>query len=313
MTDIEVYQPAEPTTPAVVGPVSQAELNLMMRQAELLSQANIIPKAYRDKPANILVAAMTGRSFGWDVLTAMRNGHVIEGVWALKPEAMLALIRKAGHSVNGETSPQGATVTGRRADNGDELTVSFSLNDAVRARLCRLVDGVPVARSDTGKVLPWEQYPQAMAWWRSVAQLARMLFSDVILGLSYTAEELGAVVDEEGEVIEVASLPSAPEVDDRFISAVNATRFVAHCAHVGLDPAAIVQDGTRGRTTDPTQVFKGEVGALGAALRAAKANCQDCTDVDVDGDGSLEPGDEPPAVDGQGEAADMPSEAGQAA
>jgi hypothetical protein len=240
MSEMEVYRPT--------ATVPSAELDVITRQADLLAQSDIIPSAYRRKPANILVAALTGRTFGWDAMTAMRNGHVIEGTWSIKPEAMLALVRRAGHSVAGESTTEGATVTGRRSDTGDEMTVSFTLDDARRAGL---------VNKNT-----WKQYPQSMCWARAVSQLCRMLFADVTLGLSYTPEELGAEVDADGEPRPVPVLAAVPEPVDGRISADNAARLVGRCHGAGLDPVAVVQEATRGRTTDPAEVLTTEVAAV---------------------------------------------------
>jgi hypothetical protein len=269
MTDVELYQPA---------PVSEHELDVILRQADMLAKSDIIPRDYRGKPANIIAASLTGRTFGWDAMTAMRNGHVIEGTWTIKPEAMLALVRQAGHSVTGETSPTGATVRGKRGDTGDDMTVSFTLDDAVRARLCTMQDGKTFARSERGKVLPWEAYPQAMCWARAVSQLCRMLFPDVTLGLSLTAEEMGAVVDDAGDVID---LP-APDVaalsgnsDERPISAANAAVLVARCEEIGVDVATAVLAGTHNRTDDPAEVLIGEVRQVKEALEFLGAEVSD--------------------------------------
>lgn len=249
MTDIERY---EGQAPATVAPISGHELDVIMRQADMLAQSDIIPRDYRRKPANIVVAAMTGRTFGWDAITAMRNGHVIEGTWSIKPEAMLALVRRAGHSVEGEATPSGATVTGKRCDTGDTLTVTFDEADAKRAGLLN---------KNT-----WKQYPKSMYWARAVSQLCRQLFADVTLGLSYTPEELGAEVSEDGEVIDVTERPMLPPSNDPRISEANAVVLIERCKERGLDVAEVVRLGTKDRTDDPREVDKAEVSAVKKAM-----------------------------------------------
>lgn len=296
MTDVEVYQPQ------AVTPVSGNELDVMVRQADMLAVSSIIPKDYRRQPANILVAAMTGRTFGWDVMTAMRNGHVIEGVWALRPEAMLGLIRRAGHSVTGSMSPTVAKIHGKRCDNGDELGVEFSVGDAVTAGLCQVKDGKPYARSSSGKKLPWEQYPQSMCWWRAVAILARGLFSDVTLGMSYTPEELGATVDENGEILDAPSQPAAlaPVEESPYVSEANARLLREQCVERGIKAEQVVALATDGRTDDPCQVLKTEITAVRDARDrvAEMAMADDMDDADTDDDIAeaevvYEPGEEP--------------------
>lgn len=245
MTMIELAPRPSPTVPA-------HEWSLIDRQAHALAQSDIIPGAYRRKPANIIAAALTGRQYGWDVMTAMRNGHVIEGTWGMKPEAMLGLVRRAGHSVTGEMTDTGATVIGRRGDTGDEFRFTFTIEDGVRAGLVTLKDGKPYARSSRGSKLPWEQYPQMMCYWRAVGMLCRMLFSDVTLGV-YSVEELGASVDGEGEVIDVGEVAHAPAEPQPLSDDVLA-QFVQACETEGIHPdtvlAAAFVDGVPDPLTD---------------------------------------------------------------
>ena len=179
MSNIERYQAPTPDTR------DQAHyFDLLVRQAEVLAQSNVLPAAYRRRPADIIAAGLAGRAFGWDVMTALNNYHVIEGTASLKPEAMLGLVRRMGHSVTLtiEATPEGKVgiAKGRRADNGDEHDAKFSANDAVVAGLA-------------GKK-NWKQYEDAMLTWRAVSALCRVLFPDVVMGAGYTPEEIGGPV-----------------------------------------------------------------------------------------------------------------------
>ncbi len=171
-------------------PMSEtATFDLIMRQSEVLAQSTIIPSAYRRKGADIVAAGLAGRAYGWDVMTSMRQFHVIEGTASLRPESMLGLVRQAGHSVTVEVHPEGVIAHGTRADTGDEHSASFTMADAEAAGLA-------------GKK-NWKQYQDAMLTWRAVAKLCRVLFPDVVLGAGYVPEELGAEVTATGEVIEI--------------------------------------------------------------------------------------------------------------
>ena len=170
-------------------PMSEsATFDLIMRQSEILAQSTIIPAAYRRKGADIVAAGLAGRAYGWDVMTSMRQFHVIEGTASLRPESMLGLVRQAGHSVTVEIHPDGAVAHGTRADTGDEHSASFTMDDAGAA-------GLADKRN-------WKQYRDAMLTWRAVAKLCRVLFPDVVLGAGYVPEELGADVTAEGELVE---------------------------------------------------------------------------------------------------------------
>lgn len=162
----------------------------IVRQAEILASSRIIPRSYQKAPTDIIAAALAGQGFGWDVMTSLRNYHVIEGSASLRPEAMLGLVRRAGHSVGVAISPdeeghgRTAFAHGERADTGDHHTARFSEADARKAGLA-------------GKK-NWQQYLDSMLTWRAVSQLCRVLFPDVVLGAGYVPEEIGADVDSTG-------------------------------------------------------------------------------------------------------------------
>jgi len=150
--------------------------------AEKVSRSNLIPQAYRGKPADAAVCIMYGAEVGLPPMTALQRIIVINGKPTLDAQGMSALIRGSGHSLVGEVTDTEAKVTGKRGDNGDTMSFSFSMEDANRAGLV--------------KPGPWRQYPKAMLWARAVSQLARQLFPDVLMGMSYVPEEIGGEVDE---------------------------------------------------------------------------------------------------------------------
>ena len=167
-----------------------AHFELVVKQADVLAKSSIVPKAYRGKSADIIAAGLAGRAFNWDVMTSMRNYHVIEGAASLRPEAMLGLVRVFGHSVTFREEPDCVVAIGTRADTGDTYEASFSIADATAAGLA-------------GK-RNWKQYKNAMLTWRAVSKLCRYLFPDVVLGAGLVPEELGAEVNSDGEVVEEA-------------------------------------------------------------------------------------------------------------
>lgn len=186
MTDIEIQEDRQ-----IARADDSRYFDLIMRQAQVLAESKIIPAAYRRQEADIVAAGLAGRAFGWDTMASMRNFHVIEGSASMKPEAMLGLVRQAGHSVSIENGDGVVTATGKRCDTGDEHSASFSLADAEAAGLA-------------GK-RNWKQYQESMLTWRAVSKLCRNLFSDVVLGAGYVSEELGADVGPQG----VPLVPSA--------------------------------------------------------------------------------------------------------
>jgi len=171
---------------------STGGFDLLLKQSDILAQSRIIPAAYRNRSADVVAAGLAGIAFGWDLMTSLRNYHVIEGTASLRPEAMLGLVRRAGHSVtlsleDGDAGRQ-AVAKGKRADTGDEHTATFSEADAKRAGLA-------------GKK-NWQTYLDSMLTWRSVSALCRVLFPDVVLGAGYVPEEIGGEVDSTGSPVQ---------------------------------------------------------------------------------------------------------------
>lgn len=149
----------------------------MMRQAETLAKTNIIPKQYYGRPDDIVAAGLMGMSYGLDLMQALRCIHVVDGKPTMAAEAMLAMVRKHGHSVTGKKTRTAVTIVGKRADNGDSMEIEWTLEDAKAAGL--------LGKSN------WKQYPRQMMWARAVSELCTSLFSDVTNGL-YVYEEIQA-------------------------------------------------------------------------------------------------------------------------
>lgn len=154
--------------------------------SEAIAPSDLLPAAYRNKPANVLVAAHLGSRFGWDPATSCQLIDVVDGRPTLAGAAMLGLIRAAGHSVTLDHSDGVCVASGERSDNHDSHSVSFSRADAEKAGLAKRKN--------------WQQYEADMLQWRAVSRLARALFSDVLLGVRYTPEELHS--DDAGALLE---------------------------------------------------------------------------------------------------------------
>lgn len=306
-----------PASAAIVSYLpAPAEFAVIERMAQRLSESELVPQAYRRKPANIVLATMAGRPFGWDPTMSMRSFHIIEGVPSMKPEVMLALVRAAGHSVRGELSGEGAStkasVTGRRVDTGDSMSFSFSVDDAVHAGLCTVKDGRPFARSDRGKIKPWEAHPASMCWARAVSQVCRMLFSDVVLGAGYTPEELGAFVDRDGNPVDIDDVLEPDAIPDGFVSTNTAKwqlREAIGGKEAGAEQKAIARDvWSANFETDPSYV---DEAVLTGMLRDAQRRLEDLdshiTDAEiVEPDVPASPPAEPaPASEGAADLAEI--------
>jgi hypothetical protein len=158
--------------------------------AERIEKSNLVPGAYRGKPVDIAIAMIYGHEMGLSPLTSLQRVVVIEGSPTLDAQGMTALTRKAGHSITGEVDDKKAVVTGVRQDNGDTMTVTWTIEMAMVAGLLR---------NDV-----WKKYTSDMLWARAVSQICRRLFGDVVLAVSYTPEEARQIQRDDA--------PSADEV-----------------------------------------------------------------------------------------------------
>ena len=158
--------------------------------AEYISGTDFVPKALRGNPPAILAAVLYGHEVGLEPMTSLSLISVIDGKPSLASEAQRGLILAAGHDLwVEESTTTRATVAGRRRDGKTTSKVTWTLDDAKRARIA----GKP----------NWQAYPRQMLVARATAELARNLFADVIRGLPAT-EELDVIadvdaVDEPGE------------------------------------------------------------------------------------------------------------------
>lgn len=161
-------------------PITDAALDwqVIQQQASLLAKSNLVPKQFRGRADDIVVASLMARELGLGPIAALTYIDVIEGSPTVNAEGKVALVRQRGHSITGTADGNRAIAVGKRADNGDELEVVWSIEMAQRAGLANKQ--------------VWKQYPEAMLWSRAVSQLCRMLFSDVLMGMSYTSEEVEA-------------------------------------------------------------------------------------------------------------------------
>jgi hypothetical protein len=126
----------------------------------------------------ILMILLAARELGIGPMTALNGGiWNIQGKIELSARLMSAMIRKAGHSLIVKTISDGeCTIEGRRIDNGDCFSATFTIQEAQRAGLIRQGSN-------------WTKYPQDMLYARALSRLARRLFADVI-GNTYVEGEI---------------------------------------------------------------------------------------------------------------------------
>lgn len=151
--------------------------SVMREQAAVLVDSGMLPGAIRTKEAGIAVM-MKGHELGMPPMQAFAHISIIQGKPTLSPEGMLALIWKNIPSavINFITIENEICHIEASRPNRPATSFKFTKADATLAGLW-------------GKD-NWRKYPRAMCRSRCVAEMARTLFPDAIMGCSYTPEEI---------------------------------------------------------------------------------------------------------------------------
>lgn len=191
-TEIDVYTPG----------TARASLPAKVQYAKLLADSGLLPSAYRKQPANVLYAVEYGDMLGLSPMAAITGIHIIEGKPTASAALISALVRRAGHRLRVTGNDERAVAEIVRSDDPDFVFRSeWTLERAVQAGLCTLKNGRPWARDGKGNPKPWEKFTAAMLKARAVTEVARDACEEALSGVHYTPEELGAEVDEEGNVV----------------------------------------------------------------------------------------------------------------
>jgi hypothetical protein len=176
--------------PAVREPVAVnlgrpiTDLDQAMRAADMLSRSDLLPRALRGNAPNTLLVMLTGQELELSLTQAFRTIYVPSGGQPqLRGVLVLALLRRKNHTYRFEETDDSCTFTVVRGDTGEEYSASFTIEDAITAKLAkRNANGDVVALSDNGKELPWMLYRRDLLMWRAVARGALRGAPEVMLG-----------------------------------------------------------------------------------------------------------------------------------
>lgn len=168
-----------------------ASLTERMNYAKALATADLLPPAYRNKPGNVLLAVEYGQALGVPPMTAIQGIHVIQGKPTLSADLMAALIRRAGHKLRVRVDPGPVAVAQIIRTDDPDYTYECRW-DMERAKTAKL----------TGKD-NWITNPKSMLKARAISEVAREACSEVLHGLIYTPDELGATIDGDGHVVDI--------------------------------------------------------------------------------------------------------------
>lgn len=156
-----------------------------MRMASVVADSSLLPGHLRGKAANVLLVLMGARTLNISAFQALQSIFVVEGKLSISADMMRALMTRAGHKVRVvERTAKRAVVEVHRHDRDTPYRAEFTFEDAVAAKLIKKEN--------------YEKYLKAMLVARATSIAWRDECADVAYGVSYTPEELGAKVNEDG-------------------------------------------------------------------------------------------------------------------
>lgn len=162
--------------------LSEGKFEHAFRMAKMIATTQLIPKAYHNKPADVLVAFEFGRTLGLGYLQAVQNIAVVNGRPCLWGDAMLAVCQ--AHPDFGYIKEQPITTeTGeiigyecciKRQSYPEETVRRFTIDEAKKAGLW--------GRNT------WASYPARMLQMRARGFALRDTFADALSGVSMAEE-----------------------------------------------------------------------------------------------------------------------------
>lgn len=154
--------------------------------ATTLVQTSFCPEQFRNKAGEATAAILAGIEVGLQPMAALRSFDIIQGQAAPRAITLRAVVQSHGHEmVLVESTATRCKMRGRRRGSDQWQEVVWTLD---RAR------DLGVTNKSN-----WKQQPQAMLVARCTSELARLIASDAILGIGYSAEEVadGGTYDEQ--------------------------------------------------------------------------------------------------------------------
>ena len=150
-----------------------------MQFSEIASQGDMVPQAYRGKPANALIAIGLGQAMGLSAAESLYRIDVIQGKPTASAELIASNVRKAGHKLRVEVDEANTSVRATiwRAD--DPEYPHSVVRDMAWAQKMGL------ATKDN-----YKKQPTTMLQWRAISAVARLACSEALYGVTYTPDEL---------------------------------------------------------------------------------------------------------------------------
>lgn len=188
MTDLAIPDTHSPVLmaqrPTMLAPVRSSiadwahEADLAFQLAERLANTSFIPSTMRGKVGDITACLLAGNELGLPPMASLKSMDVIHGTPGLRAHAMRGLVQSHGHEIELiESTDTVCRMRGRRQGAEAWQEVLWTI---ARAQLAGFVSKNPNYKSQ----------PANMLVARATGEISRLIASDALHGVPYTAEEL---------------------------------------------------------------------------------------------------------------------------
>lgn len=182
--------------------VTRYELGSLPEQMEFakaVSTGDLLPVAYRGKPANVMIAVGLGASMGLSPMESLYRIDVIQGKPTASAELIASNVRRAGHTLRLEVNqePPAARCVIVRADDPDFEHVVIR-NEAWAKQMGLL------AKDN------YKKQPATMLGWRALTACARQACPEALYGVQYTPDEARDIPSEKPSRPTVSAADFAP-------------------------------------------------------------------------------------------------------
>lgn len=158
----------------------------VMKLGEVLARSGFFADA-RDA-AQAVVKVLAGQELGFGPISSMTGVNIIKGRVTLSANLLAAAIKRSGKYSYRVLEHTDKVCEIEFTENGQVIGKSrFTMEDAKNAQL----------NGDN-----WKKFPANMLFARAISNGAKWHCPDIFGGPIYTPDELGAAVDEEGDVID---------------------------------------------------------------------------------------------------------------
>lgn len=165
-------------------------IEAQFRLAEYLAKSDLVPIAYRNKPANIMLVMTMAADYGVGGGQSLTAFYPVNGVVTMASKTILAFVMRHPdfRDIKKELTKDKCVITLKRQINGNliEMSGEFTIEDAKTAGLLSKKN--------------WQCWPKDMLFARAAKRACDRLFPDVNIGLFSKEEAQDGAVYLEDEV-----------------------------------------------------------------------------------------------------------------